>query len=111
MHTAKEKKLGVQEVNQQLYLYNNQTPIEKKIVTDYQYLWVLPYISSYFQDGAVQNLEPSSQIFNDESVGFLLSSPSSDISSQVPGFIEERIKSGQYTEIFSTKGYRFIKIR
>ncbi|MGD0342433.1 MAG: hypothetical protein ABSA76_12085 [Bacteroidales bacterium] len=106
-----EKENGEKEVNQQLYLYNSQTPIDKFIVTDYQYLWILPEIDKYFKDGQIQNLKPSDMIFNDESVGYLLWTPSNDNSKDVPAFIETRIESGQYKEIFNCKGYRFIKIR
>ncbi|MCX6335299.1 MAG: hypothetical protein NT092_13540 [Bacteroidia bacterium] len=111
VHIEKEKRVGDDEVNRQLYLYNTQTPIEKYIVTDYQYLWILPEISKYFMDGSIETLELSSSIFENESVGYLLWTPSSDNSKQMPEFIEARIESGKYQEIFNYKGYRFIKIR
>lgn len=110
IHVEKEKENGEKEVNQQLYIYNTQTPIDKFIVTDYQYLSVLPDIDKYFRDNDISSLKSSSQIFEDKSVGFLLWTPSYDDSRKVPDFIEAKIKSGQYTEVFNTKGYRFIKI-
>jgi hypothetical protein len=111
IHIEKEKENGVKEVNQALYQYNTQTTINKLILTDYQYLWILPEISQLFKDGAIQNLEPSSPILTDESVGFLLWTPSPDNSKVMPDFIETAIKTGQYKEIFNYDGYRFIKIR
>ena len=71
----------------------------------------LPEISHLFRDGRVQDLEQSNTIFTDESVGFLLSTPSAEGSITIPEFIEEGIKTGKYTEIFNFEGYRFIKIR
>ncbi len=111
IHTEKEKENGVPGVNQALYKYNSENPIGKQIVTDYQYLWILPEISHLFRDGRVQDLEQSNNIFTDESVGFLLSTPSAEGSITIPEFIEEGIKTGKYTEIFNFEGYRFIKIR
>lgn len=111
IHIEKEKENGVKGVNQALYKYNSETPIGKFIVTDYQYLWILPEISPYFQDGQIQVLDPSNKIFTDESAGFLLWTPSPDGSKIFPAFIEEGIKTGKYTEIFNFEAYRFIKIR
>lgn len=111
IHTEKEKENGVKGVNLELYKYNSENPVGKFIVTDYQYLWILPEISQFFMDGQIQNLEPSNEIFADESVGFLLWTPSADDSKAVPLFIEEGIINGKYTEIFNFEGYRFIKIR
>lgn len=111
IHIEKEKKNGVKEVNQALYQYNALAPINKFIVTDYQYLWILPEISQFFRDGTIQSLEPSSPELLDESVGFLLWTPSPDNSKTLPDFIETGIKTGLYKEIFNYEGYRFIKIR
>ncbi|MCE5347761.1 MAG: hypothetical protein LLG13_15950 [Bacteroidales bacterium] len=111
IHVEKEKRLGLKEVNQQLYLYNAKTPIDKFIITDYQYLRILPDLRKYFRYGEIQSLEPSSLIFNDESNGYLLWTPSDNNSKVVPNFVETRIESGQYKEVFNYKGYRFIKIR
>lgn len=111
IHIEKEKENGVKGVNQALYKYNSESPIGKLIVTDYQYLWILPEISQLFMDGQIQDLEPSNKIFADESVGFLLWTPSPDNSKTIPGFIEDSIKNGKFTEIFNYEGYRFIKIR
>jgi hypothetical protein len=111
IHIEKEKENGVKGVNQGLYKYNSENPIGKFIVTDYQYLWILPEISQFFMDGQIQDLEASNKIFTDESVGFLLWTPSPDDSKIIPAFIEEGIKTGKYTEIFNYDGYRFIKIR
>ena len=111
IHIEIEKELGEKELNQQLYLFNTQNPLDKFIVTDYPFLEVLPDLKKYFLWGLVQNLDTSSLIFKDESVGYLLSTPSSDSIIDVPVFIETRIKSGEYKEIFNYNGYRFIKIR
>jgi hypothetical protein len=111
IHIKKEMKNGVKEVNQALYKYNSVTTITKSIITDYQYLWILPEISQTFRDGAIDKLEPSGPELDDESVGFLLWTPSADGSRRIPEFIENRIISGQYSEIFNVEGFRFIKIR
>jgi hypothetical protein len=111
IHIEKEKENGVKGLNQALYKYNSESPIGKFIVTDYQYLWILPEISQTFMDGQIQDLDPSNKIFTDETVGFLLWTPSPDNSKTMPAFIEEGIKTGKYTEIFNYEGYRFIKIR
>jgi hypothetical protein len=105
------KKLGDEEVNQKLYLYNTETAIDKLIITDYNYLQLLPEIGQYFEYGDIKNLELSDKIFSDESVGFLLWNPWYSDSTKFPVFIESKIKSGSYKEIFNHKGFRFIKIR
>lgn len=111
IHIEKEKKLGNEKVNKQLYCYFDKNHIQKKIVTDYQYLWILPQLSNLFEDGRIQSLQPSDPVFSEESVGYLLMTPLFDSSNILPGFIEEKIKSGEYIEIFNFDGYRFIKIR
>jgi hypothetical protein len=111
IHREEEKKLGDERVNEQLYLYNKLHPIDKQIVTDYSYLSILPEISKSYKYGQIQILKPSDPIFSDESVGFLLMSPLLNSSTVLPDFIEERIKSGEYTEIFNFTEYRFIKIK
>jgi hypothetical protein len=111
IHTGKEKKVGDVRVNEQLYLYNKLRPFDKLIVTDYSYLWILPEISKSFKYGQIQILKPADPIFSDESVGFLFMSPLFNASTVLPEFIEERIRSGEYTEIFNYGEYRLIKIR
>lgn len=107
LEIEKEKELGSKEVNKKLYLYNSNTPIDKLIATKYQYLWVLPVLDKYFRDAYIENLVPASPELNDNSIGYLLSSPSETF----PAFISDRLVSGEYKEIFECEGYRFIKIR
>jgi hypothetical protein len=111
IHIEKEKKLGNEEVNRKLYSYNSQTPISKLIGTDYQYLWVLPELYKSFYDCDLNKMDSASLIFKDELVGYILWTPTEDPIRQLPEFIERRIKSGQYQEVFNCKGYRFIRIR
>jgi hypothetical protein len=61
----------------------------------------------YFKYGEISKLEPSSRLLNDKSNGYLLYTPNQK---EMPPFIEAKIASGQYKEIFSCKEYRFIKI-
>lgn len=111
IHIGKEKMLGEKEVNMNLYNYNDTAAIIKLIFTDYQYLWVLPEISSFFADGRIQDLKPSDPVLTSGKIGYLLwTPPSAGEMKQMPSFIGERIRSGDYKEIFSCKGYRFIKI-
>ncbi len=105
------KDLGYKEVNQNLYLYNAKSPISKYIFTDYQYLKLLPEIGQYYFGGQIKNIIPKSEILNDETIGFLLWSPEYADSTEFPSFIEERIRSGSYKELFNQDGFRFIKIR
>jgi hypothetical protein len=109
IHIDQEKRIGEAEVNKALYKYDSETHIVKSIHTDYNYLSVLPGLRKYYVGGAVQELQTSSPLFDDISIGYLLTTPSG--SNEIPVFIETRIKSGQYIEIFNIKGYRFIKIR
>jgi hypothetical protein len=105
----KEKKIGDEGVNQRLYLYNAQFPIDKFIVTNYQYLGFLPDLRKYDMEYVLKDLEPASLIFNDSTVGYILWTPYNSL--KLPDFIETGIKSGQYKELFNYNGYRFIKIR
>jgi hypothetical protein len=103
------KLLGDAEVNQKLYIYNTENPINKLIITDYHYLKLLPDIGKYFKYNDLQNIDP--QIFTDESVGYMLWSSWYTDPQKFPEFIESGIKSGLYKEIFNHNGFRFIKIR
>ncbi|MGD0754443.1 MAG: hypothetical protein ABR927_05210 [Bacteroidales bacterium] len=105
----KEKKIGDEGVNQRLYLYNAQFPIDKFIVTNYQYLGYLPDLRKYDMEYVLKDLDPASLIFNDSTVGFILWTPYNSL--KLADFIETGIKSGQYKELFNYNGYRFIKIR
>jgi hypothetical protein len=105
----KEKKIGDKEVNQQLYLYNAQFPIDKFIITNYQYLGYLPDLGKFDMEYILKDLEPASLILKDSTVGYILWTPYNSL--KLPDFIETKIKSGQYKEIFNSNGYRFIKIR
>ena len=105
----KERKIGDAGLNQRLYLYNAQFPIDKFIVTNYQYLGFLPDLKKYNMEYVLKDLEPASLIFNDSTVGYILWTPYNSL--KLPDFIETGIKSGQYNELFNYNGYRFIKIR
>ncbi|MFH0842530.1 MAG: hypothetical protein V1903_07915 [Bacteroidota bacterium] len=105
------KSLGDESVNQLLYEYNEENHINKLILTNYVYLKLLPELNQYYQHQEIQSLEPSSKILTNESIGYLLWVPWYVDSSKFPSFIEERIRSGIYEEIFIEEGFRFIKIR
>lgn len=105
----KEKKIGDEGVNQRLYLYNVQFPIDKFIVTNYQYLGYLPDLRKYDMEYVLKDLDPASLIFNDSTVGYILWTPYNSL--KLADFIETGIRSGQYKELFNYNGYRFIKIR
>lgn len=105
------KLLGNEYVNRALSNYNEKSPITKKIVSDYAYLMIQPEINQFFEYVNIENLEPTSNIFSDESYGFLLWTSQNTDSTKFPDFIESRIKSGDYSEVFKHDGYRFIKIR
>jgi len=111
IHTEKEKKIGNEKVNRQLYNYNEKYPFNKFIITDYQYLKVLPEINRFFRNGTIQDLKPSDPIFTDRTIGFILMTTIFNPSKELPDYIEERINSGEYIEIFNINDCRFIKIR
>ena len=103
--------IGDKDVNLKLYSYNTLNPINKKIITDYHYLSILPELGQFFEYGKIENLEATSKVLKDESCGFLLWTSWYADSTKLPSFIGIRLKSGEYTEVFRHKGYRFIKIR
>jgi hypothetical protein len=105
------KKLGEEEVNQKLFIYNERTAINKNIVTDYVYLRLMPELGKYFQYGEIQSLDSASILLKDDSIGFLLWTPGDTISKKFPEYIKAEIESGSYEEIFNSNGFRFIKIR
>lgn len=105
------KRLGDEEVNEKLYLFKSTDSINRKIITDYHYLKLLPEIGQYFQYGLIQDMDSTSAIIQDESVGFLLWNPWYADSTKFPAFIDTSIQSGLYKEIFEHNGFRFIKIR
>jgi hypothetical protein len=109
IHIEKEKELGDREVNRELFRYDSQERIVKSIFTNYHYLFILPGMEKYSVWGVVQELQPENPIFDDTTIGYLLSTPS--VTNELPAFIESKIKSGEYKEIFNKNGYRFIKIR
>jgi hypothetical protein len=110
IHLEKEKLLGEEDINMQLYSYYDKYGIDKYIVTDYPYMDVLPYLKDHVYWSKPGDLEPSSNVFSDESFGFLLFTPSIDSSKAVPEFVKSRVSTGEYTEIFYCRGYIFIKI-
>jgi hypothetical protein len=109
IHIEKEKELGDREINQELFRYDSHEQIVKSILTDYHYLFILPGLEKYSVWGVVNELQPENPVFGDTTIGYLLATPSS--TNEIPAFIESKIKSGEYKEIFYKNGYRFIKIR
>lgn len=109
IQAEKERKIGDEGVNQRLYLYNEQFPVNKFIVTNYSYLGILPDLGKYDMEYVLRDLKETSLIFNNEAVGYILWTPYNFLN--LPDFIESGIRSGRYSEIFNYHGYRFIKIR
>lgn len=105
------KRLGDEEVNEKIYLYKSNEPFDRKIITDYHYLELLPEIGKYYEYGQIQDLKSDSSLIQDDSTGFLLWSPWYKDSTSFPSFIDANIKSGLYDEIFDHNGFRFIKLR
>jgi hypothetical protein len=105
----KEKLIGDKELNQKLYLYNDQFHVDKYIATDYQYLAFLPILDKYSMQFLLRDTGNVKLVFTDKTVGYILWTPYN--AKILPEYIETGIKSGQYKEIFNYNGYRFIKIR
>jgi len=104
-------RLGEEEVNQKIFIYNTDSAINGNVLTDYVYLRIMPEIGKFFQYGDIQSLDSANNILNNEKIGFLLWTPGDSNSKKFPDFIESKINSGSYKEIFNHKGFRFIKIR
>jgi hypothetical protein len=108
IQTDKERKIGNESLNQKLYLYNSRSPVDKLIVSDYVYLAFLPDLKKYFLEVHLPELKSSDPIFEDPKVGYILWTP---YNINLPDFIETKVESGLYKEIFNYNGFRFIKIR
>jgi hypothetical protein len=105
----KEKLIGDKKLNQKLYLYNDQFPVDMYISTDYQYLTYLPILGKYSMQYPLRDSGNVKLIFTDKTIGYILWTPYN--AKILPEYIEAGIKSGQYKEIFNYNGFRFIKIR
>lgn len=99
------------DLHEKLYQFNSESPIDKKILTNYHYLEKLPEIGKYCKFFYIENLESKSGILQDTTIGFILWKPVFLLDFKTTAFIDSAIASGQYREIFEHNGYRFIKIR
>jgi hypothetical protein len=118
----KQKTIGNKELNQQIYSYREAYGIDGKIITDYYWITVLPGFGGSSARIFLENdnfvilsnsdsyelVDPIS-LTEEDTFGFLIS----DIYFKHPPFrskFDSKIRNSEYTLIFSSGGYYFIKI-
>ncbi len=110
----KKMKMGDTELNTLLYRFHKEQAITGKIATNYQYLRYLPGLEQFYHyhPGRVSSefLEFLDTPGGKE-IHFLLVPRILEIEKDVYRRYREKLKSGQYREIFRHRGYQFIKVR
>jgi hypothetical protein len=118
----KQKMIGIMELNKQVYDYKEKNGIEGKIITDYYWITVLPG----FEGGSLKIfLENDNFVILSNSDSYELVDPISLAEEDTFGFLisdmyyyhppfkvefDSRIRSGEFTHLFSNSGYHFIKV-
>ena len=118
----KQKTIGIMELNKQVYDYKEKNGIEGKIITDYYWITVLPG----FEGGSLKIfLENDNFVILSNSDSYELVDPISLVGEDTFGFLisdmyfkdpslkskfDPKIRSGEYSLVFSSGGYNFIKI-
>jgi hypothetical protein len=118
----KQKTIGIQELNQQIYDYKEEYGIKGKIITDYYWITVLPDFEGSSLKIFLENdnfvilsnsdsyeLVDPTALAEEDTFGFLIS----DMYFKDPlikSKFDPKIRSGEYSLIFSSDAYNFIKI-
>ncbi|MCX6055653.1 MAG: hypothetical protein NTZ74_12215 [Chloroflexi bacterium] len=90
---AKQKLIGGSRLNQVLYEYKANHPLNGKILTDYQYLNFMPGFEGYYEYG-YPNSEYFIQQFNDPQIGYLLIN-TTNMSQLVKTYVDQLLEKGE----------------
>ncbi|MFC2159130.1 hypothetical protein ACFLQS_00225 [Actinomycetota bacterium] len=118
----KQKTIGNQELNQQIFDYKEKYGIEGKIITDYYWITVMPgfegsSVRIFFENDnfvilsnsdSYELVDPIS-LSDEDTFGFLISDMYFKDPLLKSGF-DPKIGNGEYSLLFSSNGYTFIKI-
>ncbi len=113
-----EREMGLTNLNNLLYEYHEKHGINKKIISNYEYIGMLPgfegKLTYHGFEPALDDkylkfeVEDYFRFINDSEVGFILFPGYAN--KIVLGDILARMEKGEYTLIFESNGYRFVKI-
>lgn len=108
-HINKEKKIGNDQINSNLYEYFNDNVDDKLILSNYQYLGFLPDLKVRYKLDHFNSIDVFLENIEDKNVYYIMLGSSS--SKEIIEFVNKQILSNKYKEIFDIRGYKFVKIR
>lgn len=117
-HTEKVKTIGIGDLNSSIYSYVDSNEISGKIVTDYQYLKYLPELGHMYMLGFMNDHNTKELLMDPEVEYWLITPyyPNSQSRKILLDFAEQKIESGDFTEVFrytdkAFKLFRFLKVK